>query len=119
MATDTNTAVSEGVLETPVETVKKLTDFRVGDTIRVHAKIKENDKTRIQVFEGVVISINKTSKTFTIRKTSEGVGVERIWRFDSPWIEKIEIKRTAKKIRRAKLYYLRGLTPKEVARIVS
>jgi large subunit ribosomal protein L19 len=102
-------------------------NFRVGDTVAVHQKIKEGDpsagsgqeKTRIQVFEGVVLAINKTAKSFTVRKVSDGVGVERIWSFNSPWIEKIEIKKKAKKIRRAKLYYLRRLTPKEVGRRVS
>lgn len=94
-------------------------DFRPGDTIRVHAKITEGDKTRIQVFEGVVLRIDNNSKTFTVRKVSDGIGVERIWSFETPWIEKIEVKRRAKKIRRAKLYYLRGLTQKEAARVVA
>lgn len=94
-------------------------DFRVGDTIRVHQKISEGDKTRIQIFEGVVIAINKTAKSFTVRKISSGVGVERIWNFSSPWIEKIEIKKHAKKIRRAKIYYTRGLTQKELARVTA
>lgn len=94
-------------------------DFRPGDTIRVHQKISEGDKTRIQVFEGVVLRIDNNSKTFTVRKVSDGIGVERIWSFETPWIEKIEIKRRAKKIRRAKLYYLRGLTQKETARVVA
>lgn len=94
-------------------------DFRVGDTIRVHQKISEGDKTRIQIFEGVVIAINKTAKSFTVRKISDGIGVERIWQFESPWIEKIEVKKKAKKIRRAKIYYVRGLTQKEVARVTA
>lgn len=94
-------------------------DFRPGDTIRVHAKITEGDKTRIQVFEGVVLRIDNNAKTFTVRKVSDGIGVERIWSFETPWIEKIEVKRRAKKIRRAKLYYLRGLTQKEAARVVA
>lgn len=94
-------------------------DFRAGDTIRVHQKITEGDKTRIQVFEGYVLSIDKTAGTFTVRKVSEGVGVERIYPVDSPWIEKIEVKKKAKKIRRSKLYYLRDLTPKEVARVIA
>jgi large subunit ribosomal protein L19 len=103
------------------------TKFRVGDTIKVSLKIVEGDpsagsgqvKTRLQIFEGVVIAINKTSKSFTVRKISEGVGVERIWAFDSPWIESITVSKRAKKIRRAKLYYLRGLTQKEVTRVVA
>lgn len=94
-------------------------DFRVGDTVKVHQKITEGDKTRIQIFEGVVIAINKTAKSFTVRKVSDGIGVERIWQFQSPWIEKIEVKKHAKKIRRAKIYYVRGLTQKEVARVVA
>lgn len=94
-------------------------DFRPGDTIRVHQKISEGDKTRIQVFEGVVLRIDNNSKTFTVRKVSDGIGVERIWSFETPWIESIEVKRRAKKIRRAKLYYLRGLTQKETARVVA
>lgn len=94
-------------------------DFRPGDTIRVHAKITEGDKTRIQIFEGVVLRIDNNAKTYTVRKVSDGVGVERIWSFETPWVEKIEVKRRAKKIRRAKLYYLRGLTQKEAARVVA
>ncbi|MCL4397553.1 50S ribosomal protein L19 [Patescibacteria group bacterium] len=93
--------------------------FRVGDTIRVSQKIVEGEKTRLQVFEGIVLAINKTAKTFTVRKISDGVGVERIWSVDSPWIEKIEVKKKAGTMRRAKLYYLRNLTPKEVTRAVA
>ncbi len=96
-----------------------MTDFRVGDTIKVSQKITEGDKTRLQVFEGIVIAINKTAKSFTVRKISDGIGVERIWAFDSPWIEKVEIKKKAGTMRRAKLYYLRGLTPKEVTRAIA
>ena len=99
-------------------------DFRPGDTIKVGQKIVEGDpsassgqvKTRIQYFEGVVIAINKTAKSFTVRKISEGVGVERIWPFGSPWIVSIKIIKRAAKVRRAKLYYLRNLTQKEVTR---
>lgn len=94
-------------------------EFAPGDTIQVHQKIQEGDKTRIQIFEGVVLSLNKTAKTFTVRKISDGIGVERIWPMASPWIEKIVLKKRAKKIRRAKLYYLRGLTAKESARVVA
>lgn len=94
-------------------------DFRVGDTIAVSQKIQEGDKTRLQVFEGVVIKIDKNAKSFIVRKISDGVGVERIWPFSSPWIEKIVVKKRASKIRRAKLYYLRGLTSKESARVVA
>lgn len=94
-------------------------DFSVGDTIQVHQKIQEGEKTRIQVFEGVVLRIDNNAKSFTVRKISDGIGVERIWSAGSPWIEKIVLKKKAKKIRRAKLYYLRGLSAKESARVVA
>lgn len=94
-------------------------DFRAGDTIRVYQKIQEGEKTRSQVFEGIVLAINKTAGTFTVRKVSDGIGVERIWPLASPWIEKIVVKKKAGKVRRAKLYYLRGLTAKETARVVA
>lgn len=94
-------------------------DFNVGDTIQVHQKITEGDKTRIQIFEGVVLKIDNNSKSFTVRKMSDSIGVERIWSKDTPWIEKIVVKRRAKKIRRSKLYYLRGLTSKASASVVA
>jgi large subunit ribosomal protein L19 len=83
--------------------------FRPGDTVRVHVKIKEGDKYRIQVFEGVVIAHknNGISSTFTVRKVSFGYGIERIFPVHSPIIEKMEIMKTGK-VRRARLYYLRG-----------
>ena len=83
--------------------------FRVGDTVRVHAKIKEGDKERIQVFEGVVLKKQGGSNraTFTVRKNSNGVGVEKTWPLHSPSVEKVEVVR-AGKVRRAKLNYLRG-----------
>ena len=88
-------------------------DFKPGDTIRVHAKIKEGEKERVQVFQGVVIRKRKgnTGATFTVRKVSYGIGVERIFPLHSPSIEKIEII-TRGKVRRAKLYYLRKLRGK-------
>ena len=90
-----------------------LPDFKPGDTVRVHARIVEGDKERIQVFEGVVIrqanSGNRT--TFTVRKISYGVGVERVFPLHSPRIDKIEVT-VRGKVRRAKLYYLRGLRGK-------
>jgi len=92
---------------------KDIPDFKVGDTIRVHAKIIEGDKERIQVFEGAVISrANGGNRaTFTVRKISYGVGVERIFPLHSPRIDRIEVV-TRGKVRRAKLYYLRELSGK-------
>ncbi len=83
--------------------------FRPGDTVRVHVKIKEGEKFRIQVFEGVVIARkrNGVSSTFTVRKVSSGYGIERIFPVNSPIIEKLEIVKSGK-VRRARLYYLRG-----------
>lgn len=83
-------------------------DFRVGDTVRVHSRIREGDKERIQVFEGVVIRKHRgaTNATFTVRKVSYGIGVERIFPLHSPLIDKIEVVRRGR-IRRARLYYLR------------
>ena len=85
-----------------------VTEFNVGDTIRVHAKIKEGNRERIQVFEGTVLKRQGGSfrENFTVRKTSNGVGVERTWPLHSPVIDKIEVVRRGK-VRRAKLNYLR------------
>jgi large subunit ribosomal protein L19 len=82
--------------------------LRPGDTVRVHVKIKEGDKFRIQVFEGVVIARKRAgiSSTFTVRKVSSGYGIERIFPLHSPVIEKLEIVKSGK-VRRARLYYLR------------
>ena len=90
-----------------------LPDFRSGDTVAVHYKIKEGDRERIQIFEGVVIAKKGggARETFIVRKVSYGVGVERIFALHSPLIDKIELKRLGK-VRRAKLYYLRGLSKK-------
>ena len=87
--------------------------FRPGDTLRVHVKVVEGTRERIQVFEGVVIKRRGTgvSETFTVRKVSYGVGVERTFPLHSPKIDKIEVKRRGK-VRRAKLYYLRNLRGK-------
>ena len=88
-------------------------DFRPGDTVKVHVKVVEGNKTRVQVFQGVVIarSGSGASETYTVRKVSYGVGVERTFPLHSPVIEKIELV-TKGDVRRAKLYYLRGLRGK-------
>ncbi len=82
--------------------------FRVGDTVKVHVKVKEGEKDRIQIFGGMVIAMKGggTGSTFTVRKISDGIGVERIFPMHSPIIGKIEVVRRGK-VRRAKLYYLR------------
>ena len=87
--------------------------FRPGDTVKVHVKIKEGEKERIQVFQGVVIRKRKgnTGATFTVRKVSYGIGVERIFPLHSPIIDKIEVI-TRGRVRRARLYYLRKLRGK-------
>jgi len=83
-------------------------DFRAGDTVKVHFKIQEGDKERIQVFEGVVIRKRKgnTGATFTVRKISYGIGVERIFPLYSPFMDKIEVISRGR-VRRSRLYYLR------------
>jgi large subunit ribosomal protein L19 len=88
-------------------------EFRPGDTVKVHVKIKEGEKERIQVFQGVVIRKRRgnTGATFTVRKVSYGIGVERIFPLHSPVIDKIEIM-TRGRVRRARLYYLRNLRGK-------
>jgi len=103
----------------PIEMLEKqqmrvdLPPFKAGDTVRVHSRIREGDKERIQVFEGVVIRKRKgtTGATFTVRKISYGVGVEKIFPFHSPTIDKIEVIFRGK-VRRARLYYLRKLRGK-------
>ena len=88
-------------------------DFRAGDTVKVHAKIKEGDKERIQVFQGVVVRKRKgkMGATFTVRKVSYGIGVERIFPLHSPNIDKVEIVSKGK-VRRGRLYYMRQLKGK-------
>ena len=92
---------------------KEFPEFRPGDTIKVHVKIKEGDKERLQVFEGTVIARNNTgmSETITVRKVSFGQGVERIFPVQAPVVDHIDVVRTGR-VRRAKLYYLRGLKGK-------
>ncbi len=94
------------------------TTFNVGDTIRVHQQIKEGDKTRIQVFEGLVIAIKANDDpTFTVRRiASNGVGVEKIFPLDTPTIAKIEVKRKGL-VRRAKLYFLRKRVGKRALKV--
>lgn len=97
-----------------LEQVKsELTPFNVGDTIKVHVKIKEGSRERVQIFEGTVIKKQGGSNraTFTVRKISYGIGVERTFPVHSPKIEKIEVTRFGK-VRRAKLFYLRERTGK-------
>ena len=93
--------------------------FKAGDTVSVHYKIREGNKERIQVYQGVVIQRNSqgATETFTVRKVSNGVGVERIFPINSPNIDKLELNNVGK-VRRAKLFYLRKLTGK-AARIKS
>ena len=83
-------------------------EFRTGDTVRVHALIKEGNRERIQVFEGTVIKRQNggVRETFTVRKNSNGIGVEKTWPLHSPSVENVEVVRRGK-VRRAKLYYLR------------
>ena len=87
--------------------------MRSGDTVRVHVKVREGDKERIQIFEGIVIGLHRggARASFTVRKVSFGQGVERIFPLHSPTIQKVEVMRSAK-VRRAKLYYLRALKGK-------
>ena len=92
---------------------KDVPQFRVGDTVKVYGKIKEGNRERIQVFEGVVLKKQGGSNraTFTVRKTSNGIGVEKTWPLHSPLVEKVEVVRQGK-VRRAKLNYLRGRSGK-------
>ncbi|KAA8477581.1 large subunit ribosomal protein L19 [Arcticibacter tournemirensis] len=92
---------------------KEVPAFKSGDTVSVHYKIREGNKERIQIYQGVVIQRNGigSTETFTVRKMSNGVGVERIFPINSPNIDKIEVNSHGK-VRRAKLFYLRALTGK-------
>ena len=102
-----------------IETIEReqmrldIPDFRAGDTVKVHAKIKEGDKERIQIFQGVVVRKRKgkMGATFTVRKVSYGIGVERIFPLHSPNIDRVEVVSKGK-VRRGRLYYMRGLKGK-------
>lgn len=93
---------------------REIPNFKAGDTVRVHCKIKEGEKERIQIFEGVVIARKNGSirSSFTVRKVSYGIGVERIFPLYAPFIQQIEVMRVGK-VRRAKIYYLRNLSGKK------
>ena len=98
---------------TRVEPRKEIAEFRPGDTVRVHVKIREGEKERLQAFEGTVIACKNSglSASFTVRKISFGQGVERIFPLHSPALDKVELVRRGS-VRRAKLYYLRSLRGK-------
>ena len=102
--------MSDIIREIEAEQLKSQVDeFNVGDTVRVYGKIKEGNRERVQVFEGIVLKRQGGSsrETFTVRKSSNGIGVEKTWPVHSPNVEKIEVVRRGK-VRRAKLNYLRG-----------
>jgi large subunit ribosomal protein L19 len=106
-------------VEEQTVTINVVPVFKAGDTVSVHYKIREGNKERIQIYQGVVIQRNSvgSNETFTVRKISNGIGVERIFPINSPNIDKVVVNNHGK-VRRAKLYYLRGLTGK-AARIKS
>lgn len=107
--------MNEIIKEIEQEQLKaEVPSFNVGDTVRVHGKIKEGNRERIQIFEGTVIKIQggSTHQTFTVRKSSNGVGVEKTWPIHSPNVEKVEVVRYGK-ARRAKLFYLRDRVGKK------
>lgn len=94
--------------------------IHIGDTVRVHSKVVEGTKSRIQVFEGILIRLKGRgeNKTFSVRRIGAGsIGVERTWPLNSNSLVKIEVKKKAGKIRRSKLYYLRNLTGREAVRV--
>ena len=93
---------------------REVSEFNVGDTVRVHNRIEEGKRSRVQIFEGTVLKIQGggSRKTFTVRKESSGIGVEKTWPLYSPNVEKVEVVRHGK-VRRAKLNYLRSLSGKK------
>lgn len=100
--------------EACAQEVKTLPDFKAGDTITVTYKIKEENKERLQKFRGIVLQKRGcgATKTFTVRKISNGIGVERIFPFNSPFIDSVEVNKHGK-VRRARIFYLRNLTGKK------
>lgn len=107
--------MSDIIREIEAEQLKESVDnFSVGDTVKVYGKIKEGNRERIQVFEGIVLKRQGGSsrETFTVRKLSNGIGVEKTWPVHSPNVEKVEVIRRGK-VRRAKLNYLRGRVGKK------
>jgi len=110
--------VNQVIQEIEKKYLKEVPQIHPGDTVKVHFKIKEGEKERIQIFEGTVIGIKNSglNRTFTVRKISFGVGVERIFPLYSPRIDKIEVIRRGK-VRRAKLYYLRKIVGEKAGRI--
>ena len=100
--------------EACAQEVKALPDFKAGDTVTVTYKIKEENKERLQKFRGIVIQKRGAgaTKTFTVRKMSNGIGVERIFPMNSPFIESVEVNKVGK-VRRARIFYLRDLTGKK------
>ena len=112
-------AVLEGVTVSPVNMDERRDlGLRAGDTVRVHQKIQDKGKTRIQIFEGLVLARkhgDEPGATFTVRKVSGGIGIEKIYPLYSPMIDKLEIVKRAK-VRRAKLYYIREKVAREVKR---
>ena len=107
--------MNEIIREIEAEQIRTdLKDFRVGDTVQVYAKVKEGNRERLQVFEGTVIKRQNGSsrETFTVKKSSGGIGVEKTWPLHSPSIDRIEVTRRGK-VRRAKLFYLRDRVGKK------
>jgi large subunit ribosomal protein L19 len=113
MAISTGSAAMHPFIETQKEWMKNVPAFRAGDTLRVSVRVREGDKERLQAFEGVCIARRGSgvSKSFTVRKISNGVGVERIFPLHSPMIAEIAVLRRGR-VRRAKLFYLRSLAGK-------
>jgi large subunit ribosomal protein L19 len=93
---------------------KKVPEFSIGDSVKVHVRIKEGDKERVQVFSGTIIARDGggNNATFTVRRMTFGVGVEKVFPLYTPYVDKVEVDRSAR-VRRAKLYYLRKLTGKK------